>query len=497
MHVFMKPTIILISLGILFLTSCGEDPAEVLDKKINVAIRSGNNIDEKEWNDLTKYILDNKAKFPELVEAESVNTRKLTEHILAFSQQRNRRGQTDPEIFNPKTTTENSSKPQVKLFIENSGSMDGYIRNTTEFEAALSDLLVQIQYRYENKNLKVNFINTKIYPSEMQEVQNFVEALEPEKAPYKIGNRTVSKLNEILKMILDNTNQDNISILVSDCIYSLDKKKETEGALEFEKSLTKGAFLEKSKQFDFATIVLKMKSKFSGNYWNKDNGSIYLNAVERPYYIWIIGSNEHINEFSKKINIKSLNGFENSYFLSNFTKEKQPYYTVLKETNKIGSFKQADRNVKDVKSINGVEFDGGTLQFSIAVDLSNIPVDASYLTTPKNYVAPEGFTVKSIEKIDRNKLSQRDFVTVEKSPATHFITVSTTNKYTVQDLKLELSNKIPEWVEKSNSMNDTDVKNELEKTFGLSYLIQGVSEAYATQIPAQTSYFKITVTIKK
>jgi hypothetical protein len=169
----------------------------------------------------------------------------------------------------------------------------------------------------------------------------------------------------------------------------------------------------------------------------------------------------------------------------------------LKETNKVGSFKQTNRKEKDVKSINNVEFNGGTLQFSIAVDLGNIPVDYSYLTTAKNYVLPDGFTVKSVEKIDRNKLSQRDFVTVEKTTATHFITVSTTSKFTTQDLKLELSNKIPTWVEQSNSVDDRNVKDELDKTFGLSYLVQGVSEAYATQNPEQTSYFNITLTIKK
>ena len=481
----------------LMLSSCSDDPAQVMEKEINVAIRSGNNIDEKEWTDLTKYITDNKAEFADFMEGETVGTKKLTDYILAFSQRHRRGGQTDPEIFNPKTTTESSIKSQVKFFIENSGSMDGYIRNTTEFEAALSDLLVQLQYHYDNKNLRVNFVNTKIYPSQMDEVQNFVAALEPEKAPYKVGDRKMSKLNEILKMILDSTNQNNISILVSDCIYSLDKKNDTEGALEFEKSLTKGAFLEKSKQFGFATIVLKMKSKFTGNYWNKHNSSVYLNGASRPYYIWIIGSNEHINEFSKKIKTQSLKGFEYSYFLSNFTKEKQPYYTVLKETNKLGKFKQADRNEKDVKSINDVEFDGGTLQFAIAIDLGNIPVDSSYLTNPKNYVVPDGFTVKSIEKIDRNKLSQRDMVTVEKTTATHFVTVSTTSKFTTQDLKLELSNKIPAWVEQSNSVDDRNVKDELDKTFGLSYLVQGVSEAYATQNPEQTSYFKIIITIKK
>jgi hypothetical protein len=495
MKVFKKSATILAAVGILFLAACVEEPTEVLGNKIKLGLRSQNNIDIIEWDDLTQYILVNKYEFSELMDSDSISTQKLTEHILSLSQER--RGQSDPEIFNPKTTEVNSIKPQVKFFIENSGSMDGFIRNTTEFEAALSDLLVQLQYHYDKKNMKVNFINTKVYPSEMDEVQNFVEALEPEKAPYKVGDRTVSKLNEIFKMILDSTYQNNISILVSDCIYSLDKKNDTEGALEFEKSLTKGAFLEKSKQFEFATIVLKMKSKFTGNYWNKDNVSTYLNGALRPYYFWIIGSNEHINEFSKKINIKSLKGFQNSYFLSNNTKEKQPYYTVLKETNKVGEFKHAARGEPVVKSIKDIEYVGGKFQISIAVDLANIQVDSSYLITAKNYVVTDGFVVKSIEKIDRNKLAKRDFVTIEKTTASHFITVSTTREFTIQDLKLELSNKIPAWVDQSNSINDTAVKYQLDQTFGLAYLVQGVSEAYTTQKPEQTSYFKITVTIRK
>jgi hypothetical protein len=155
------------------------------------------------------------------------------------------------------------------------------------------------------------------------------------------------------------------------------------------------------------------------------------------------------------------------------------------------------RGEKVVKSISDIEYDGDTFQFSIAIDLSKIPVDSSFLLTTKNYVVPNGFKIKSVEKIDRNKLSERDFKTVEETTATHVITVSTTNKFTIQDLKLELPNKLPSWVEKSNSTNDTDVKSQLDKTFGLSYLVQGVSEAYATQNPDQTSYFKITVTLKK
>lgn len=482
--------------ALLLLISCGHSLTDELNKKINIAIRTQNNVDEQEWNNIASFIDSNKVSFTDLLDKnQKVDAAKLTLKIIEVSS--HRRNAEVPIIFDPKSIIENSIKPIVKVFIENSGSMDGYVRGTTEFEAALSDLLVQIQYQFDKNNLNVNFINTKVYPSQVSEVKDFIEALEPDKTPYKVGNRTTSELNEILKMILDSTKPNNISILVSDCIYSLDKNKNTEGALEFEKSLTKGAFLEKSKQFGFATIVLKMKSKFNGTYWNKDNSSEILQGVDRPYYIWLIGSNNSINEFAKKINTQSLKGFESSYFLSNFTKEKQPYYTVLKETNKVGSFKQSDRHQTDVRSIEDIKYDNGQLQFSIAVDLSAVPVDSSYLINPQNYKVPDGFTVQSVEKINRNKLSQRDILIVEKTTATHFITVSTTSKFSIQNLLIELSNQIPQWVDESSSMNDLNVKSELDKTFGLAYLVQGVSGAYATQNPAQKSYFTLSVSISK
>ena len=261
---------------LLLLNSCATEPIDELSKKINIALRNDNIIDESEWNSFTEFTTQNKQDFANLIgENNTINSEELNNIILSIANKR--RDKQKPVIFNPtKGTNTELEKAEIKVFIENSGSMDGYVRNTTEFEAALSDLLVQIQYKYDKENLNVNFINTKIYPSEIDEVNKFVEKLEPSKAPYKVGNRSVSKLNEILEIILDSTNQENISILISDCIYSLDKGKDTEGALEFQKSLTKGAFLEKSKEFDFSTIVLKMNSKFNGNYYDKNNKNTYL-----------------------------------------------------------------------------------------------------------------------------------------------------------------------------------------------------------------------------
>jgi hypothetical protein len=496
----------------LMLSSCSDDPAQVLDKKINVAIRSGNNIDEKEWNDLTKYITDNKAEFADFMEGETVGTKKLTDYILAFSQEHRRGEQSDPEIFNPKEAAENSIKPKVKVFIENSGSMDGYVRGIKDFEIVVGKLLVLCKdYCSQNSknNFDVFFINKKVYPApEIKELTDFARALEPnQNSPYNKGDRSESILNDVLRNIIDSTNENSISILVSDCIYSLEPTKDTKGSLGYQQNGTMEVFLNKFRQnsnLNFTTCIYKMESDYEGNYFPydynpklKNSINLYNNQVKRPYYIWVIGESKKINDFNSKINFAGLKGFEHSYILSNFIKEKQPYFTVLKETNIVGSFKPTDRSAKEVKSICDVEFTDGTLQFSIAIDLGNIPVDPSYLTNPKNYIVPDGFVVKSIDTINRSKLTLRDMVTVEKTTATHFVTVTTTSKFTAQDLTLALSNKMPTWVEQSNSVDDRNVKDEIDKTFGLSYLVQGVSDAYTTQNPEQTSYFKIIITIKK
>ena len=471
-------TIIMFLVIILFsLKSCGGSAIDELNRMIKIALRDDNTIDETEWNEFIEYEIDSE---------------KLTSLISSIAKKR--RGKEEPKIFSPVIEKE-AVTAKIKVFIENSGSMDGYVNGITEFEAALSNLLVDLQYKYSKENLDINFINTKIYPSQVEELKEFAGTLEPSKKPYKVGNRSSSKLNEILEMILDSTDQNSISILTSDCIYSLEKGKDTEGALEFEKSLTKGAFLQKSREFNFSTIVLKMNSKFDGTYYDKNNKKTQLSNIERPYYFWIIGQDEILEKFQKNINMKELKGFKNSYFLSNSQENKQPYFTLLTKTNNKGTFKKTDKSSKVIRSINSIKYNiDGVFQFAIAIDLSHVPVDKSYLINPKNYSA-DGFIVESIKTVDISAISDKDFHTIENTTATHIITISTSKDITSRDLNLELSNKIPFWVEDSHSNDDSDIKNQLNKTFGLLYLVIGVSEAYKRIDADNESYININVKI--
>jgi hypothetical protein len=495
--------LLIIGLFSLLFSSCEIDTHDELSNKINIALRNDNKIDEKEWTEFSAYIFANERDFTDLIFPDkNINVEALTSLIIDIANKR--RGKDKPEIFNPEKTEQITSKPVVNFYIENSGSMDGYVRGIKDFETVVANLLVKskdFSRNNENANFNIHLINKAIFPvPQVNDLISFAQSLDPKPGSIfkQTGKTGESEINRMVEMVLNKTGKDTLSIFISDCIYSIDSKKDTRGSLAYQQAGALDAFLNKlrnNKESNFTTAVFKFTSGFEGKYYAYDNSNEWIDD-RRPYYIWILGENTVVEKFINSIKIEEQIGYNNSYVLSDFRKI-QPYYTILKETNKVGSFKQTDRNEKDLKSINSLVFDNGTLQFSIAIDLGNIPVDSTYLTNPQNFTLTDGFTIKAIEKIDRNKISQRDYITIEKTTATHIITVTTSNKYSVQDLKLGLSNKIPSWVEESNSIDDRDIKTQLDKTFGLLYLIQGVSEAYKTINPDQKFYFEIVLNIKK
>lgn len=476
-------------------TSCSSKKDE-LNKIIRQSLRNDNTVSEAEWQEISAYIIANREQYLSLMDNDEVSyiAVKLKIEEISAKLKTQFKGNSELVVFNPQKKEILDS--EVKFFIENSGSMDGYVRGITDFEASLSDLMVQLQYKYGKENLNVNFINTQVYPSEVDEVDGFIESLEPGSKPYRVGNMRVSRLNEIFKIILSKTDKQTISILISDCIYSLGRGRDTESALQFQKSLTKGEFLEKSKEFDISTIILKMTSNFTGNYYNKDNESEYIKNKKRPYYLFFIGSKKQIEGIRKHIDLSKLKGLENSYYLESKAKEQTPFYTILSRYNKVGDFKQTNRRERTIYSIENVKFRDDEFQFSVAVDFSNVSAEESYLENSENYEV-NGFTVVSIEKIDFSQLHSRDKQTAESNGATHIITLKTSTESSIQDIELILPNKIPQWVYETNTNDDKNILSQLDKTFGIRYLIEGVSEAYEIRNKKKNNYISMKFNLKK
>ncbi len=373
--------------------------------------------------------------------------------------------------------TKKTKANRVYLYLENSGSMDGYVNGITDYEAALADLVVESQFYYGKDNLFVNFINSEIIPAQITDIDSFFRSLNPGDTPYNVGNKSISELNELFKNVLSKTEKEDISIFISDCIYSLDKSRSTLQGLVFQQSLTKAVFLEKSREFPLSAFVMQMTSSFTGKYFDKDNKVTLLNNEQRPYYIWILGEENIVKDFLSKHNPSKYRGYKNSYCFTNDLDSKIKF-ELLKSTGLEGrvSFNRRNNTVIDeILPKNGV------FQFAFAVDFSGYPDQKSVLDKSSYKITP-GFELIKIEPIPPNNqptvIHHNDWNKIAKSNFTHVVTVRTTDPNFSSEFSLSFINSLPKWIESSSLDDDADIKNNLEKTFGLKFLIQGIHSAY-------------------
>lgn len=385
---------------------------------------------------------------------------------------------------------EAKTETNFAIYLENSASMDGYVNGVSNFESVLSDILIGLNYHYDKNNIKFNFINSEIYPTEVSDINTFFSSLEPGKSPFKIGNQFESELNQCFEKVLSETKGQDVSIFVSDCIYSLAKGRSTQQGLILEENLTKSVFMQRLKQSDFSTYILQFTSSFNGTYYDYNNQKTKLQQAERPYYIWIIGADNSVQNLVSKVRFAEMKGYQNSYFLKG-NHGTEPSTQYLSGTNRIGRAVYRSKEPKDIKDI---QFVNGVFQYSIAADMGSFPDRKSVLEN-RNYVLSPGATLVSVQEIPANNqpvlIHQNDWQRIKGNKFTHLITVKVNQKEFPNQLTIAYKNAIPSWVDSSSNTDDSAIKQTIQQTFGLRSLIHGITEAYKTHNNNQDILFQI------
>lgn len=393
--------------------------------------------------------------------------------------------------------------PTVNVYIENSGSMDGYVNGNTEFKGAIRDLLVLLKHYYSGSGkIKVYFINGRIRETDTKaDLATFAQHINAQWS-VKDEDRSSSNLNNVFKQILDKTDRKTISILFSDCIYSI-KGKDAEELLSDEKSLTKDAFLSRWRvdSLGLATTIVKMMSKFSGTYYDKNNVKTTLTGQKRPYYICVISSKNVIDDFNSKIPLekRKIEGFDNKYIMSSGATDNL-YYSILLSSYNEGRFKpQRSRSSNDyihgIKDIKLNKQSEPPFTFAVAIDMKNVAAEEDYLLNSENYILSDNnFAVKEIVKVEKNKINASDWVKISKGDPTHVIVLEATGT-ALADITIALKKQVPQWIEQTNIIDDSNILKNIDKTFGIKYLIDGIAEAYETLYPNDKNYFEIEIKI--
>lgn len=385
---------------------------------------------------------------------------------------------------------------KFSLYLENSASMDGYVSGVSNFESVLSNLLIELNYHYDKKDVQFNFINSQVYPAEIKDVNSFFASLEPGKAPFKVGEQYVSELNKCFEQVLSAMKAQDVSIFVSDCIYSLGKGQSTKDGLLLEESLTKNAFMQRLKKADFSTGILQFNSAFNGTYYNFKNERKALKGVDRPYYIWIMGEDALVQDLLAKVKLHSFRGYQNSYFLHG-TKGKSPNAQYLAATKRVG---RSVYRSKDPNALKDIEFVDGKFQFSFAVDLSAYP-DSKAMGDLQNYAISPGAKLVAAQEIPDNNqptlMEQNDWQKYKNNGFTHVFTVMVDQKLFPEELKIQYRSLTPAWVASSSNTDDSLIQQTNQQTFGLQNLLKGVADAYQTHNGNKNHLFEITYNLTR
>lgn len=345
---------------------------------------------------------------------------------------------------------------ELNVYVENSGSMDGYMCPGSNLKDAVFDYVSDLKKGCAKTSLF--YINSKVIPCK-QSVENYIQNLTPASFAKAGGDRANTDLRHIVNMVLERHRKNTLTIFVSDCILDI-----PENALDFFGNCQvaiKNSFIRAlEKNPNLGVQIIKLQSKFNG-YWYCGKNKELLTNVKRPYYIWMIGDKHLLAKMNKEVPCgKIIGGIDCYCAFSNpdaipFDIDKKRY--VVNHTNKIS--------------------------VEILADLTCSLQSESTLADCDNYTVDNPTQVAVVS-------SKR--ITANGSKFSHVLRVDIENP---QSLNTETVTvrfpSVASWVSRTNDDTGTNVRKNLDKTTGILYLIKGVSEAYRSEEPYGTITFKI------
>ncbi|THU39439.1 hypothetical protein FAM09_13115 [Niastella caeni] len=414
------------------------------------------------------------------------------------SRQRNRTEKQLPEKGKTVAVTPTYVRAKYNILIENSGSMNGYVAQSSDFKDAIFGLITDLRSKNVTDVINIYYINQQLCPQKMgampNEIEYFFTHLNPASLNRSGCGTHTSFIPEIIQKAV-NSNTNDVNILISDFIFS-DSLGASTQYLEAAKNTVKLYLSEALKNREISMIILKLNSQFEGFYYMESKRPLKVDLsnkkIRRPYYIIIFGNQAPLEHFLSKINFNDYKGFENSYYLLK-PAGSRPAAKIVRN-NKIGDYEieQPSTNlvINNAKT-GGRNGDEEVFQFSLAANLDFLKMDDSYITDPGNYNVSNNYTITSITRnTDETNESLKGY--------THLFTCKTSDLKPLQEVSIRLKSKLPSWVQASSTVDDSNPFDSAQQrqTFGFEYLARGISEAYANHNEGKEQ-LAITIKISK
>lgn len=370
--------------------------------------------------------------------------------------------------------------PIINVYIENSGSMDGYVKGQTEFEHIVYNYLVDLKQIRIAKELNLNYINSQILPQQ-DDINDFIEKLEPTSFKAKGGNRGTSDIALMIRDILSEMNDSIVSIFISDCIFSSGKGKNADDYLNNQQIGIKnyiGDYIYAHPQF--AAVGYRCMSQFEGYCYDKNDSGKYFKG-SRPFYIWLFGGQGALNRIRIEMqkNNRPLKGVENEFtvFGGGVDMPDSCYAIKIKSGNFDLDKSDAKHSLKNLKADKG-----GRIRFSVEVNYAPLILSEDYLCNTELYeLSDPKFKLVSVERIKEYK------------KYSHVLTFETDQVHP-STLDVLLKTGVPTWPNQYNDSEGNAISEDnANKTFGIKYMTDGIASA----IIRKDYYTRMTININK
>ena len=344
---------------------------------------------------------------------------------------------------------------ELKVYVENSGSMDAYMCPGSNLKDAVFDYISDL--KKHTYSCSLYYINSQIIPYKGN-LDSYIKDLTPSSFALAGGNRANTDLRAIISAILRHHKQNTISVFVSDCI--LDISGNTADFFGNCQISIKNAFNDAlSRDKNLGVEIIQLESKFDG-YWYCGHNSEKLSGVKRPYYIWVIGNCKALATLNKEVKVDNIIGGIKNYCA--FSPSQQIPFDIDKKILVTNRSK--------------------TIRPELLVNLSSSLQSESQITDIRNYKSsnPSQTSITSIQEIKA------------ESPYSHVIELEISNPESLKSEIITVSYpRLPDWINNANDSTGTNIKENLDKTTGILYLIKGVSEAYKNNTEFGTLSFSL------
>lgn len=367
--------------------------------------------------------------------------------------------------------------PVVNVYLETSGSMNGYVNGGTSiFQQVVKEFLSGINNANFASDVNYNYINSKVIPRG-NNLDQYITRLTPQSFSSQ-GNTATTDIGGIFKTILEATDNNTISIFISDCIISPGRNNNPQAYARGQMTDVRDAIVGYVNKYqDLACMVYQFDSGFKGTYYDFENTPHKNVNMERPFYIWVFGHTAHVAMLKLKhvpdrdFRIAPI---RNQWFIFNTPlAELQPenkYGLLLSTGAQNGNYTRVNAT-----TARGIQRYGEGYRFSFGAYLGTAEylMGSEYIEDTDNYVHLV------------NKATKQEFYgVIEKdegstSPYTNIFRVESQNPFQKGPFTLAFIPKVPKWVEACNDDDDRTFNgSNNNKTYGIINIFNGVYNGF-------------------